>query len=79
MYTINEASAVELFQPIRSDLQILSLCTYFAQVADVLCHRLLRHMDYAWQLAQMMVVSSVAMERYASLRLMFNLLPKHYI
>ena len=47
------------------------------EVADVLCHRLLRHMDYAWQLAQMMVVSSVAMERYASLRLMFNLLPNH--
>jgi DNA repair protein RecO (recombination protein O) len=28
---------VELFQLIRSDLQVLSLCTYFAQVADVLC------------------------------------------
>lgn len=37
MYTINEASAIELFQPIRGDLQLLSLCTYFAQVADVLC------------------------------------------
>ena len=37
MYTINEATAIELFQPIRTDLQLLSLCTYFAQVADVLC------------------------------------------
>lgn len=37
MYTINEASAIELFQPIRGDLQLLSLCTYFAQVSDILC------------------------------------------
>ena len=37
LYTINEASVVELFLPIRSDLQRLSLCTYFAQVSDVLC------------------------------------------
>ena len=37
LYTINEASSIELFQPIRSDLQLLSLGTYFAQVSDVLC------------------------------------------
>ena len=52
--------------------------------ADVLCHRLLRHMNYAWQLAEVMIKSSVLMERYVALRLMFNLLPgnmdeiKHY-
>ena len=37
MYTINEASVIELFQPIRADLQLLSLGTYFAQVSDLLC------------------------------------------
>lgn len=37
MYTINEASSIELFHPIRTDLQLLALGTYFAQVADVLC------------------------------------------
>ena len=37
MYTINEANSVELFLGLRSDLQLLSLCTYFAQVSDVLC------------------------------------------
>lgn len=37
MYTINEASSVELFQDLRRDLQKLSLGTYFAQVAEVLC------------------------------------------
>jgi len=37
MYTINEAYVIELFQAIRSDLQLLSLGTYFAQVSDVLC------------------------------------------
>lgn len=36
MYTINEASAVELFHGLRRDLTKLSLGTYFAQVADVL-------------------------------------------
>lgn len=35
MYTINEASAIELFLPLRKDLQKLSLGTYFAQVSEV--------------------------------------------
>lgn len=35
-YTINEAAVVELFHPLRKDLQKLSLATYFAQVADVM-------------------------------------------
>lgn len=37
MYTINEASSIELFQNLRRDLTKLSLGTYFAQVAEVLC------------------------------------------
>lgn len=37
LYTINEAHCVELFQNLRRDLQKLSLATYFAQVAEVLC------------------------------------------
>lgn len=36
MYTINEARSLELFQPLRKDLQKLSLATYFAQVAELL-------------------------------------------
>lgn len=36
-YTINEATAIELFHPLRRDLQKLSLGTYFAQVAEVIC------------------------------------------
>lgn len=48
-----------------------------AEVADVLCHRLLRHGDFAWQLAEAMVKSAKPMERYTALRLMFNLLPSH--
>ena len=35
-HTINEASALELFTPLRRDLTKLSLGTYFAQVAEVL-------------------------------------------
>lgn len=37
MYTINEAHAIELFQGLRRDLQKLSLGTYFAQVAELIC------------------------------------------
>lgn len=36
MYTINEAHPVEMFQSLRSNLQKLSLATYFAQVAELL-------------------------------------------
>lgn len=37
MYTINEAVSLELFHNLRKDLQKLSLGTYFAQVAEVVC------------------------------------------
>ena len=36
VYTVNEAHTVELFTQIRKDLQLLSLGTYFAQVAEVI-------------------------------------------
>ena len=36
MYTINEAHSIELFQPLRKDLQKLSLATYFAQIAELI-------------------------------------------
>ncbi len=36
MYTINEASSIELFTELRRDLTRLSLGTYFAQAAEVL-------------------------------------------
>ncbi len=44
-----------------------------AEVADILCHRLLRHMPFAAELAASFADSEVDMERYTSLRLMFNL------
>ncbi len=36
MYTINEAHSVELFSALRKDLTLLSLGSYFAQVAEVI-------------------------------------------
>lgn len=35
-YTVNEAHSVELFTPLRRDLQKLSLGTYFAQAAEII-------------------------------------------
>ena len=37
MYTINEATTIELFHELRRDLTRLSLGTYFAQAAEVIC------------------------------------------
>lgn len=37
LYTINEAKSLEIFRELRNDLQKLTLGTYFAQVAEVLC------------------------------------------
>lgn len=36
-YTINEAASVALFQKLRRDIVKLSLGTYFAQVAELIC------------------------------------------
>lgn len=48
-----------------------------AEVADVLCLKLLRHMDYALELAQELICEYDLMAKYAGLRLMCNLAPKH--
>lgn len=34
LFTVNEATSIQLFMPLRSDLQKLSLGAYFAQVGD---------------------------------------------
>ena len=47
---------------------------YTTEVADILCHRLLRHLPYAMDLATDAVTSASEMERYGGFRLMFNLL-----
>lgn len=45
------------------------------EVADILCHRLLRHLPFARELAMETVTSPVDLERYTAFRLLFNLLP----
>lgn len=50
-------------------------CVECVEVADVLCHRLLRNTDYAYQLAQHLCFdSNEAMAHYVALRLIANLL-----
>lgn len=44
------------------------------EVADILCHRLLRHLSYAMDLAADAATSDNEMHRYGAFRLMFNLL-----
>lgn len=45
--------------------------------ADILCHRLLRHTSYALDLIDVFSDSEKDLERYAALRLMFNLVSVH--
>lgn len=44
-YSINEARAIELFPQLQRDLQKLTLGTYFAQVAELLCQEDLPNPD----------------------------------
>lgn len=44
------------------------------EVADVLCHRLLRHLDYAPQLWEQLRTSDTPLVRYTAWRLLLNLL-----
>jgi hypothetical protein len=46
-----------------------------AEVADILCHKLLRRCSFALSLAQELSQSDNDMQRYIALRLHFNLLP----
>lgn len=45
------------------------------EVADILCHKLLRHTPYALELAQELHESDIPLVRYTVIRLLFNLLP----
>lgn len=45
-----------------------------AEIADVLCHRLLRHLPYADKLWDHLLESNQPLERYTAWRLMLNLL-----
>lgn len=48
-----------------------------AEVTDVLCHRLLRHLPFAAQMAEALSDDSDEGVRYGALRLMFNLVAAH--
>lgn len=48
-----------------------------AEVADVICHRLVRHLDFAAALASDLAQSPASMSRYAALRLYINIISKH--
>ncbi len=49
-----------------------------AEVTDVLCHRLLRHLPFAADLARRLSADPDPMVRYGALRLMFNLVALHH-
>lgn len=47
------------------------------EVADILCHRLLRHLPYSVEFAEELCRSADEMTRYTGLRLYFNLVYTH--
>lgn len=48
-----------------------------AEVADILCHRLLRHEPYALELARRLIAEEEPMAHYTGLRLMCNIAPRY--
>ncbi|MDE6270808.1 MAG: DNA alkylation repair protein [Muribaculaceae bacterium] len=48
-----------------------------AEVSDVLCHRLLRHLPFAAEVAAALAGDEDPMVRYGALRLMFNLVQRY--
>lgn len=46
------------------------------EVADILCHKLLRHLPFARELAEELIEDERDMVRYTGLRLLYNLLSK---
>lgn len=51
--------------------------TEHTEVADILCHSLLRHLPFAWEMAVKLSDEAEAMKRYIAIRLMWNLLSSH--
>lgn len=47
------------------------------EVADILCHRLLRHEPYALELARRLIDEEETMAHYTGLRLMCNIAPRY--
>ena len=51
--------------------------TEHTEVADILCHSLLRHLPFAWDMAVTLAGEAEPMKRYMAMRLMWNLLAAH--
>lgn len=66
LYPANELSREEVIQWVRE--------VPVTEIADVVCHSLLRKHPEAWEIAMEFVSSDVDMERYMAFRLLFNLL-----
>ncbi len=62
----------ELLTKTRAAEMLREACTI--EVCDILCHRLLRNLPFAMDIAVDASASSSDMERYGAFRLMFNLL-----
>ena len=65
----------ELFDESTAMRWITSATTQ--EAIDILCLRLLRHRPFAYNLAETLTEADSAIERYAALRIMFNLLPSN--
>ncbi|MDE6654678.1 MAG: DNA alkylation repair protein [Muribaculaceae bacterium] len=47
------------------------------EVADILCHRLLRHLPYALELSETLMADASPLAHYTGVRLMLNIAHKH--
>lgn len=73
MYTINEASSIELFHGLRRDLTRLSLGTYFAQAAEVICQEDLPNPELQSLVLNCLFALSKLWENEAKVKAVFEL------
>lgn len=73
IYVINEATTIELFHGLRSDLTRLSLGTYFAQVAEVICQEDLPSPELQSLVLNCLFALSTLGERESKVKAVFEL------
>lgn len=67
-----------LFSPAdvgRHDAERMAAEALTPEVADVLCHKLLRHLPYAFEMALALMDSANPMQRYCALRILWHYIP----
>lgn len=59
----------------RDEAERMAAESLTPEVADVLCHKLLRHLPYSFEMAVNLIKSGTSMQRYCALRILWHYIP----